>query len=131
RAPVTTAASASNAPRHGSRAVTRRRNTVSTNGLPDTDAGQRPSGTVGDVEIRGFTEQDRTELTKLAVLAGSGSPTESLWGHPESEAAIYLTPYLDREPESVFVSLDDDGALTGYLVGAVDSARFPSEEERM
>ncbi|WP_278265993.1 GNAT family N-acetyltransferase [Nocardia sp. AG03] len=83
------------------------------------------------MEIRGFTEQDRTDLTKLAELAGSGSPTESLWGHPESEAAVYLTPYLDREPESVFVSVDDDGALTGYLVGAVDSARFPSEEERM
>ncbi|WP_336086903.1 GNAT family N-acetyltransferase [Nocardia sp. SSK8] len=82
------------------------------------------------MEIRRFTEQDRTELRALATIAGAGSPTESLWGHPESEAAIYLDPYLDLEPESVFVSVED-GALTGYLVGAVDSARFPSEEERM
>ncbi|MGW4633143.1 GNAT family N-acetyltransferase [Nocardia sp. NPDC004415] len=82
------------------------------------------------MEIRGFTEQDRIELRELAVLAGSGSPTESLWGHPESEAAVYLDPYLDREPESVFVAVAD-GKLTGYLVGSVDSANFPSEEERM
>lgn len=82
------------------------------------------------MEIRGYEESDRTELQALARVAGAGSPTESLWGHPESEAAIYLDPYLDLEPESVFVAVQD-GKLTGYLVGSVDSAKFPSEEERM
>ncbi|MFF2088148.1 GNAT family N-acetyltransferase [Nocardia sp. NPDC058176] len=82
------------------------------------------------MEIRRYADSDRAELHALAQIAGQGSPTASLWGHPESEAAIYLDPYLDLEPESVFVSVTD-GKLTGYLVGAVDSAKFPSEEERM
>ncbi|APE34147.1 GNAT family N-acetyltransferase [Nocardia mangyaensis] len=82
------------------------------------------------MEIREFAESDRTELRALAQIAGEGSPTASLWGHPESEAAIYLDPYLDREPESVFVSVEE-GKLTGFLVGTVDSAKFPSEEARM
>ncbi|MFE3546122.1 GNAT family N-acetyltransferase [Nocardia sp. NPDC059177] len=83
------------------------------------------------MQIREFTESDRAELHALAPIVGEGSPTASLWGHPESEAAIYLDPYLDHEPESVFVAVDDDGRITGYLVGAVNSATFPSEEARM
>ncbi|WP_431957951.1 GNAT family N-acetyltransferase [Nocardia lijiangensis] len=82
------------------------------------------------MEIRGFTESDRNELRALARRAGSGAPTESLWGHADSEAAVYLDPYMDLEPGSLFLAVHD-GALVGYLAGCVDSAAFPSEEERM
>ncbi|WP_253784858.1 GNAT family N-acetyltransferase [Nocardia amikacinitolerans] len=82
------------------------------------------------MEIRRFTESDRDELGALARRAGAGAPTESLWGHAESEAAVYLDPYLDIEPESLFVAVRD-GALVGYLAGCVDSAAFPSEDERI
>ncbi|WP_280294856.1 GNAT family N-acetyltransferase [Nocardia abscessus] len=82
------------------------------------------------MEIRGFTEGDRAALRALFVRAGAGSPTESLWGHPESEAAIYLEPYMDLEPESLFVA-ESEGELVGYLTGCVDSAAFPSESERI
>lgn len=81
-------------------------------------------------EVRGFVEADRAGLLELFARVGEGSPTESLWGHPESEAAIYLTPYLDREPESLFVALLDNH-LVGYLTGCVDSTAFPTEDERM
>ena len=47
-----------------------------------------------------------------------------MWGHEESLAEVYLTPYLDLEPESAFVALVD-GRLAGYLVGCVDETALP------
>lgn len=82
------------------------------------------------IEVRPFAESDRAELTTLFGRAGEGAPTASLWGHVESEAAIYLTPYMDHEPSSLFVADSDDG-LVGYLTGCLDSAQFPSESERI
>ncbi|MEU4343733.1 GNAT family N-acetyltransferase [Nocardia sp. NPDC023852] len=82
------------------------------------------------MKIRAFAEGDRAALRELFVRAGAGSPTESLWGHPESEAAVYLEPYMDLEPESLFVA-ESDGALVGYLAGCVDSSAFPGESARM
>ncbi|MGK8490674.1 GNAT family N-acetyltransferase [Nocardia asiatica] len=82
------------------------------------------------MEIRGFAEGDRAALRELFVRAGAGSPTESLWGHAESEAAVYLEPYMDLEPESLFVA-EARGELVGYLTGCVDSAAFPGESERI
>jgi GNAT superfamily N-acetyltransferase len=81
------------------------------------------------VEIRGFEEADRPVLRALAGRAGEGSPTASLWGHEESEAAVYLTPYMDLEPESLFVAVVD-GELAGYLAGSLGTA-VPSESARM
>ncbi|HJV15561.1 MAG TPA: hypothetical protein VJ625_16875 [Propionibacteriaceae bacterium] len=54
-----------------------------------------------DMEIRTFAEADRAELRELFGRAGQGAPSESLWGHQESEAAVYLTPYMDLEPDSL------------------------------
>ncbi|WP_280435165.1 GNAT family N-acetyltransferase [Nocardia carnea] len=82
------------------------------------------------MRIRTFQEQDRPALRKLAVRAGQGSPTESLWGHPESEAQIYLEPYMDHEPESLFLA-ESDSELLGYLTGCVDTDAFPSEDRRI
>ncbi|KAF0836683.1 GNAT family N-acetyltransferase [Nocardia caishijiensis] len=82
------------------------------------------------MEIRGYTEADRPELTALASHVGEGSPTATLWGHPESEKAVYLDPYMDLEPESLFLAVDD-GRLVGYLTGCVDSTSFPTEEARL
>jgi RimJ/RimL family protein N-acetyltransferase len=81
------------------------------------------------MEIRGFDEADRPALRALASRAGEGSPTASLWGHEESEAAVYLTPYMDLEPESLFVAVVD-GELAGYLAGSL-GAVVPSESARM
>jgi hypothetical protein len=53
-----------------------------------------------EVEIRAFAEADYKPLLALSGRAGEGAPTASLWGDAESEAAVYLTPYLDLEPES-------------------------------
>ena len=82
------------------------------------------------MRIRGFDDRDRTALRALFERAGQGSPTESLWGHYDSEAAVYLDPYMDREPASLFVA-ENEGALVGYLTGCVDTEAFPSEDTRI
>ncbi|MFI5716719.1 GNAT family N-acetyltransferase [Nocardia sp. NPDC051750] len=82
------------------------------------------------MRIRTFHEEDRPALRELATRAAQGSPTETLWGHPESEAQIYLEPYMDHEPESLFLA-EADGVLVGYLTGCVDTAVFPSETRRI
>lgn len=80
--------------------------------------------------VRRYEPADRDELLELFARAGEGSPTGELWRHTPSEAAIYLTPYLDHEPESVFVAVAD-GALVGYLAGSLGGGAVPSEEDRM
>lgn len=82
------------------------------------------------MEIRAFREADRAELRELFARAGEGSPSGSLWGHTESEREIYLEPYMDLEPGSLFLAADH-GRLVGYLTGCLDSAAFPGEDERM
>ncbi|WP_336204052.1 GNAT family N-acetyltransferase [Nonomuraea sp. LPB2021202275-12-8] len=82
------------------------------------------------MEIRTFAESDRAELRELFGRVGEGAPTESLWGHVDSEAAVYLNPYMELEPDSLFVAVAG-GALVGYLTGCLDSAAFPGEGERM
>ena len=82
------------------------------------------------MEIRTFAETDRAELCELFSRAGEGAPSASLWGHEKSEAAVYLEPYMDLEPDSLFVAVVD-GALVGYLAGCLNSSALPSESERM
>lgn len=82
------------------------------------------------MEIRTFEETDRAALRELFSRAGEGAPTESLWGHEDSEAAIYLDPYMELAPESLFVAVVD-GELAGYLTGCLDSSIMPSESQRM
>ncbi|WP_433151048.1 GNAT family N-acetyltransferase [Actinomadura nitritigenes] len=98
-----------------------------------TERAWPPDGTTASpapAEIRSFTESDRPELLALFARAREDSPAASLWGHEESEADIYLTPYMDLEPESLFVA-ESGGRLVGCLTGCRDSSRLPSEEARM
>lgn len=80
--------------------------------------------------IRTYEPSDRERLNALFARAGADSPSGELWGHPASERAIYLDPYLDLDPHSVFLA-ETDGELVGYLTGCLDSSRLPSEDERM
>lgn len=80
--------------------------------------------------IRTFTQNDRGELRALFARAGQGAPSESLWGHEESEAAIYLTPYMDLEPESLLIAFVEE-TMVGYLTGCVDGSTFPTESQRI
>ena len=80
------------------------------------------------MEIRTCTETDRDALRTLFGRAGAGAPTETLWGHEESEADVYLWPYLAHGTVLTAVT---DGVFTGYLAGTDGTAPFPSEQDRM
>ncbi|MFD3464189.1 GNAT family N-acetyltransferase [Nocardia fluminea] len=82
------------------------------------------------MQVRGFKDSDRAEMRLLFERAGQGSPTEALWGHADSEAAVYLDPYMELEPESLFVA-EKGGELVGYLTGCVNTVAFPSEDTRI
>lgn len=82
-----------------------------------------------DVVVRTFRDADREGLLALFERAGSGAPGSELWGHSESVAAIYLTPYMDLVPDSLFVAVVD-GALGGYLAGCPDPGLMPDEDLR-
>lgn len=81
------------------------------------------------IEVRPYATGDRSALVALFGAAGAGAPSSELWGHEAALADVYLTPYLDLEPASVFVALVE-GRPAGYLAGCVDEARFPNEADR-
>jgi GNAT superfamily N-acetyltransferase len=74
--------------------------------------------------IRACTPADRASLLALADRVGEGAP--ALWGHAESEADVYLNPYLEH---GTVLAAVESGRFVGYLAGAHGS--FPSESERM
>ena len=83
-----------------------------------------------DALVREYGPGDRAALRALFDRAGADSVVDQLWGHADSEAAVYLDPYLDGEPESLLVA-ESGGELIGYLTGCLDTSRFPSEGARM
>lgn len=82
------------------------------------------------LEIRSFAETDRAALRSFFRRAGEDAPTAFLWGHADSEAAVYVDPYMDLVPDSLFVAAVD-GSLAGYLTGCLDPSLLPSESDRM
>lgn len=81
-------------------------------------------------EIRSYRESDRDALRELFERAGEGSPSGELWGHPQSERAVYLDPYIEHCPASLFVA-ETGGELVGYLTGCPPGSSLPSEDDRI
>ncbi|TWG08349.1 GNAT family N-acetyltransferase [Saccharopolyspora dendranthemae] len=77
-------------------------------------------------EVRVARVEEREALRELFARAGEGAPSESLWGHSPSEAAIYLDPYLDQ---GVLLVAFQDGTPAGYLAGCLDETEFPGTDE--
>ncbi len=80
--------------------------------------------------IRTYTPADRDALVDLFTRAGADSPTGELWRHPASERMVYLDPYIDACPDTLFLA-ETGGELVGYLTGCPDSALLASEDERI
>jgi ribosomal protein S18 acetylase RimI-like enzyme len=85
---------------------------------------------VASIVVRAMAPDDRVTLRAVFAHAGEGSPTSSLWGHPPSEAAVYLDPYIEHAPGSLFVA-ETDGQLVGYLTGRLPGEDLPSESSRI
>jgi GNAT superfamily N-acetyltransferase len=80
--------------------------------------------------IRTYTPADRDALGDLFDRAGVESPTGELWRHPASERMVYLDPYIETCPDTLFLA-EVDGALVGYLTGCPDAALLPTEDDRI
>lgn len=78
--------------------------------------------------IRTYRATDHAALVDLFARAGAGAPTGELWGHTESERAVYLDPYIEHCPDSLFLA-QHEGRLVGYLTGCPDPASMPDEDE--
>ncbi|MER7609164.1 GNAT family N-acetyltransferase [Nocardioides sp. NPDC127503] len=78
--------------------------------------------------IRTYTPADHDALVDLFTRAGADSPSGELWRHLPSEQMVYLDPYIEHCPETLFLA-EVDGDLVGYLTGCRDSALLPDEDE--
>jgi len=78
--------------------------------------------------IRTYTPADHDALVDLFARAGADSPSGELWRHLPSEQMVYLDPYTEHCPDTLFLA-EVDGALVGYLTGCPDSALLPGEDE--
>jgi GNAT superfamily N-acetyltransferase len=76
--------------------------------------------------IRRYLDSDRERVREITFATGfMGEPAAWYWRDFTSFADIWSAYYTDREPESALVAADG-GAVVGYLLGCVDSARAPS-----
>ncbi|WP_434966506.1 GNAT family N-acetyltransferase [Janibacter indicus] len=80
--------------------------------------------------IRTYTPADHTALVDLFARAGVDSPSGTLWEHLPSEQMVYLDPYIEHCPDTLFLA-EVDGELVGYLTGCPDGALLPSEDDLM
>lgn len=85
-------------------------------------------GPPSPVTVRTYTSGDHPALVSLFERAGADSPTGELWGHAASERAVYLEPYVEHCPESLYLA-ERDGRLVGYLTGCPDPTAMPGEDE--
>jgi len=88
-------------------------------------------GIMSVTEIRSYRHADRAAIEDIAYRTGfMGESSEAFWRHRGSCASIWITPYLDGEPDSTFVATLD-GRVVGYLTGCVDTARFEGPDAVM
>lgn len=79
-----------------------------------------------NLAVRRFSQDDRAQLRDVFHRAGDGEPSP-FGRHEES---VWLAPYMDLEPDSLFVATVD-GEIVGYLTGCLDSAKLPSAEDHI
>lgn len=91
--------------------------TAADEGLPD-EIVVRP-GTEPAVCVRPYRSSDHEAFCRLCCDTGFlGNPINPLFQDRELFADLFTRPYLDYEPEWVFVA-EVDGEVAGYLLGSV------------
>ena len=87
----------------------------------DLDVCQVPSGRSGLrlVRIRRYLESDRPAVRWICCETGFlGRPIDPIYRDRELFADLITNPYLDNEPEWVFIA-ESEGQVVGYLLGSV------------
>ncbi|WP_242511481.1 GNAT family N-acetyltransferase [Pengzhenrongella frigida] len=74
---------------------------------------------------------DADALYDVCLRTGAdGSDARELFSDPRLLGSVYVGPYVTLEPERAFVLDDGSGRAGGYVLGALDTARFARACER-
>jgi ribosomal protein S18 acetylase RimI-like enzyme len=82
-----------------------------------------------DVSIRKYKEGDREAIRDICYLTGyMGDSAAQFWRHKPSFVEVWTSYYLDHEPNSVYVAIQD-ASVVGYLTGCVETAAATKSEQ--
>ena len=77
-----------------------------------------------DFNIRSYQSGDRDAVYDICLKTGdSGKDASHLFTDPLALGHIYAGPYMEYEPQSVFI-LNNGKNLSGYIMGTMDSKSF-------
>jgi ribosomal protein S18 acetylase RimI-like enzyme len=108
-------------------------------GRPASSGGRDRDETVGESEgsfgeewirVRNARPEDEAALCRVCLLTGdAGRDASELFSDKEALGRRFTIPYQRLEPELAFAIEDAEG-VCGYVLGALDSARFYERMER-
>ena len=79
---------------------------------------------MSDFSIRSYKFADTSAAYKICLKTGnSGQDATHLFSDPLVLGHIYVGPYMEFEPQSVFI-LEDDQGPCGYIMGVLDSQTY-------
>lgn len=79
---------------------------------------------MGKIIIKKYQNQDRKFLEDICYNTGlMGEAASSFWGHKKSFVGLWLSYYLNKEPQHTYVALVN-GKVVGYLTGCLDSNQY-------
>jgi ribosomal protein S18 acetylase RimI-like enzyme len=75
--------------------------------------------------IRRYRPADRAAVYEICLRTGdAGGDARALFADPDLPGHVWAGPYLELCPELAFVVEDNDGAVVGYAVAALDTHAF-------
>src|SRR5436190_8969001 len=79
---------------------------------------------IGEFTLRRAEPRDTDAAYEVCLATGDGGRgARHLYADPKALGHIYVGPYLKLEPELTFV-LEDTQAVSGYVLGALDTEKF-------
>ena len=79
---------------------------------------------MSDFCIRSYKSADTSAAYEICLKTGnSGQDATHLFSDPLVLGHIYVGPYMEFEPQSVFI-LEDDQGPCGYIMGVLDSQKY-------
>jgi len=79
---------------------------------------------MSDFSIRSYNPADTSAVYKICLKTGNaGQDATDLFSDPLVLGHIYVGPYMEFEPQSVFI-LEDDQGICGYIMGVLESRTY-------
>ena len=79
---------------------------------------------MADFSIRSYKSADTSAVYEICLKTGnSGQDATHLYSDPLVLGHLYVGPYMEFEPQSVFI-LEDDQGPCGYIMGVLDSQTY-------